>query len=125
LKKAKPESPIEIVIIIRPNCLKVDKAMIFFKSNSKFVPRPAINIANLETNNKIVFSQHLKEGLERINKKAPAVTKVNLYRYVYVLHPIQFSILFLTSPCDTTEQDTIHSVSHNTLVWFHIIQGYS
>ena len=28
---------------------------------------------------------------------------------------------FLTSPYDTTEQDTIHSVSHNTLVWFHII----
>ena len=37
-KKAKPERPIEIVIIIRPNCLKVDKAVTFFKSNSKFAP---------------------------------------------------------------------------------------
>jgi hypothetical protein len=43
-----------------------DKAMILFKPNSKFAPRPATNIVNPETNNKIVFSQHLKEGLKRI-----------------------------------------------------------
>jgi len=30
-KKAKPERPIEIVIIMRPNCLKVDKAIILLK----------------------------------------------------------------------------------------------
>ena len=37
-KKTKPKRPIEIVIIIRRNCLKVDKAVTFFKSNSKFAP---------------------------------------------------------------------------------------
>jgi hypothetical protein len=67
MKKAKPDKPIEIVIIIRPNCLKVDKAIIFFQSNSKFAPRPAINIVNPEINNKIVLSQHLKGGLKRIS----------------------------------------------------------
>jgi hypothetical protein len=52
MKKTNPERPIEIVIIIRPNCLKVDKAIILFKSHSKLAPRPAINIVNPETNNK-------------------------------------------------------------------------
>ena len=52
MQKAKPGRPIEIVIIIRPNCLKVDKAMIFLKTNSKFAPSPAINMVNPETNNK-------------------------------------------------------------------------
>jgi hypothetical protein len=62
-KKAKPERPIEIFIIIRPNCLKVDKTIILFKSNSKFAPRPAINIVNPEINNKIMFNQYPKAGL--------------------------------------------------------------
>jgi hypothetical protein len=52
---AKPERPIEIVI--RPNCLKVDKAIILLKSNSKLAPSPAINMVNPETNNKITFNQ--------------------------------------------------------------------
>jgi len=56
-KKNRPERPIEIVIIIRPNCSKVDKAIILFKSNSKFAPRPAINIVNPETNNKTTFNR--------------------------------------------------------------------
>jgi len=43
-EKSKPERPIEMVMIIRPNCLRVDKVIIFFKSNSKLAPRPAINI---------------------------------------------------------------------------------
>jgi hypothetical protein len=34
-KKANPERPIEIVIIVRPNCLKVDNEIILFKSNSQ------------------------------------------------------------------------------------------
>ena len=55
-KKAKLERPIEIVIIIRPKCLKVDKVTILLKSNSKFAPRPAINIVNSETKNKIIFN---------------------------------------------------------------------
>ena len=56
-KKAKLEIPIEIIIIIRTNCSKVDKAIILFKSNSKLAPRPTINIVNPETNNKIIFNQ--------------------------------------------------------------------
>jgi hypothetical protein len=34
--KSKPEIPIEIALIMRPNYLKVNKAIILFKSNSKF-----------------------------------------------------------------------------------------
>jgi len=45
-KKTKLERPIEIAIIVRPNCLNVDKAIILFKSHSKFGPGPAINIVN-------------------------------------------------------------------------------
>jgi len=56
-KKAKPERLTEVVVIIRRNCLKVDKAIILFKPNSKFAPRPAINIVNTESNNKITFNQ--------------------------------------------------------------------
>ena len=56
-KKGKPERPIEIVTIIRPNWLKVDRAIILLKSNSKLAPRPAINIVNPEINNKITFNQ--------------------------------------------------------------------
>jgi len=37
--------------------LKVDKAIILLKSNSKLAPSPAINIVNPETNNKITFNQ--------------------------------------------------------------------
>ena len=51
-KKAKPERPIETVIVIRPNCLTVDKAMIILKSYSKLAPRPAINVVNPEINNR-------------------------------------------------------------------------
>ena len=35
----------------------VDKAIIFFKSFSKFAPNPAINIVKLEINNKNLFNQ--------------------------------------------------------------------
>ena len=67
-KKAKPERPIEIVIIIRPNCLTVDKAIIILKSYSKLAPRPAINIVKPEINNKKIFNHIPKEGLKRISK---------------------------------------------------------
>ena len=75
-KKANPANPKDMILIIKPNCLKVDKAMIFFKSNSKLAPIPAINIVNLEINNKKVFKDIPKEGLKRINKYTPAVTNV-------------------------------------------------
>jgi len=45
------------VIIISPNYLKVDKAIILLKSNLEFAPRPAINTVNPETNNKTTFNQ--------------------------------------------------------------------
>jgi hypothetical protein len=51
-KIAKLERPIEIVLITGPSCLRVDKAIILLKSNSKLAPRPAINIVNPEINNK-------------------------------------------------------------------------
>lgn len=35
---------IPILIIIRPSCLRVDRAMIFFMSHSVVALRPAINI---------------------------------------------------------------------------------
>jgi hypothetical protein len=38
-----------------------DSAIIFIKSNSKFAPKPAINIVSPETNNKITFNQKLKK----------------------------------------------------------------
>ena len=57
MEKSQPERQIEVVIIIRRNCLEVDKAIILFKTNSKFATRPAINIVNPETNNKITFNQ--------------------------------------------------------------------
>ena len=44
--------PMDKIIIIKPNWLSVDKAIIFFKSNSKFAPNPAINIVKPEINNK-------------------------------------------------------------------------
>jgi hypothetical protein len=53
MKETKPERPTETVIIIRPSCLKVDKAIILLKSYSKLAPRPAINIVSPETNNKL------------------------------------------------------------------------
>ena len=66
MKNARLERPIEIVIIIRPSCLKVDKEIIFFKSYLKFAPIPARNLVNPETNSKITFKQKLKEGLKFI-----------------------------------------------------------
>jgi hypothetical protein len=57
-KNAKPERPIEIVmIIIRPNWLRADRAKILLKSNSELAPRPTINTVNPEINNKITFNQ--------------------------------------------------------------------
>jgi len=46
---------------VPPTCLKVDKAIIFSKSYSKFDPRPAVNIVNPEINKK-TFNKEPKEG---------------------------------------------------------------
>jgi hypothetical protein len=37
-------NPIAKILIINPNWLKVERAIIFFKSNSKLAEAPAINI---------------------------------------------------------------------------------
>lgn len=76
-KKAKLYSPKDKILIIKPNCLNVDRAIIFFKSNSKFAPNPAINIVILPTNNKIIIKFPDNKQLNRISKYTPAVTKVD------------------------------------------------
>lgn len=53
MKKAKSLLPKRKITIIIPNCLKVEGAIIFFRSNSKFAHAPAINIVSREINNKI------------------------------------------------------------------------
>ena len=45
------------VLIIKPNCLSVDKAIIFLRSYSKFASNPAINIVKPEINNKNLFNE--------------------------------------------------------------------
>lgn len=67
------------LIIMTPNCLSVDKAIIFFKSFSKFAAIPAISRVNTETNriegwNIWVFD---KNGKKRIKRNTPAVTSVD------------------------------------------------
>ena len=56
---------------MRPDCLKVDKAINLLKSNSKLAPSSAINKVNPETNNKTIFNQQLKEGLKRVRYAIP------------------------------------------------------
>jgi hypothetical protein len=57
------------VIIIRPNCLKVDKAINFLKSYSEVAPRPVINTVKPEIKNKKIFNHKPKEGLKRMSKE--------------------------------------------------------
>lgn len=76
-KNASLANPIAKILIIKPSWLKVDNAIIFFKSYSKLAPNPAINIVNPEINNKKIFNQLLKDLLNRINKYTPAVTRVD------------------------------------------------
>jgi len=65
-KKAISTKPIEIVIIITPNCLKVDKAITFFKSISKLALTPDIIIVIIEIINNINLTPN--NSLKRINK---------------------------------------------------------
>jgi hypothetical protein len=68
MKKSHANRPIETALIIKPNCLKVDKAIIFLKSYSKLAPKPAINIVKPETTRRKIHNRSLKVGLNRINK---------------------------------------------------------
>lgn len=65
------------VMIIIPSCLKVESAMIFFKSCSKLAPSPAINIVT-DAISRSVFWVILSISLSliRIRRYTPAVTSV-------------------------------------------------
>lgn len=67
-----------MLIIITPSCLKVDSAMIFFKSDSAIAAIPAIvNVATEQIKRHVVKYWDInKNGENRINRKTPAVTKV-------------------------------------------------
>jgi len=76
-KKTNFENPKDKILIINPNCLKVDNAIIFFKSNSKLAQIPAINIVSPPINKRIDPNKEFNiKILKRINKYTPAVTKV-------------------------------------------------
>ena len=69
--------PIPKINIIIPNCLSVDKAIIFFISISPIAVKPAIIIVIIPINNKIylIFISIIIKFI-RINKYTPAVTSV-------------------------------------------------
>merc|ERR1711944_15472 len=75
MEKDKIGFPIPKIIIITPNCLKVDKAIIF--SISIIAVIPAITIVNMPIKNKY-FLKFISIIIIfiRINKYTPAVTKV-------------------------------------------------
>lgn len=61
-----------------PNCLRVDRAMIFFISISDIAINPAINIVTVavRSSNLLKEGDLFKVGENRIKRKTPAVTKV-------------------------------------------------
>ena len=60
---------------IKPNCLSVEYAISFFISHSKFAINPAISIVIIDKTNK-TEKHKVMDKLNRINKKTPAVTRV-------------------------------------------------
>lgn len=64
--------------IITLNCLKVDRAIVFFRSLSWLAATAAINIVNAETKRRLGLkkSHADKEEWNRIKRKIPAVTRV-------------------------------------------------
>jgi hypothetical protein len=77
-KKAKSGKFIAKLNIITLNCLNVDKAIIFFKSNSFVALSPAISIVREEEINRSVENRLMEEYKfeNRIRRKTPAVTSV-------------------------------------------------
>ena len=67
------------LIIITPNCLSVDKAMIFFKSFSRFAAIPAMRRVRTEMNRMEGLNVWVldKNGKKRIKRNTPAVTSVD------------------------------------------------
>lgn len=74
-KKPKTTNPKEIDLIIKPNWLKVDRAITFFKSHSKLAITPAKIKVNKATTNKVPLKIR-NTSKNRIVKKIPAVTNV-------------------------------------------------
>ena len=70
--------PIPKIIIMIPNWLRVDRAMIFFMSISNIAVIPAIIIVNIPKapRNFLMFISMIIKFI-RINKYTPAVTKVD------------------------------------------------
>lgn len=78
-KNARDGKFIASLNIITPSWLNVERAMIFFKSNSFVALRAAINIVREEVNKRIKENSGivLYKFLNRMSKKTPAVTKVD------------------------------------------------
>lgn len=77
-KKVKSGRPKARLIIITPNCLRVDKAIIFLISDSAIAAIPAIINVQVAENKSAGQKKGLKDkkGKNRTNKKTPAVTSV-------------------------------------------------
>lgn len=76
--KARRGIPRPKLAIITPNCLKVERAIIFLRSHSVRALRPAINIVK-EAEIRRNGENHWKDwryGKKRITRKIPAVTRV-------------------------------------------------
>lgn len=67
-----------IAAIIIPNCLRVDKAIIFFMSHSVVALNPAIRVVETATNSNKGENHHEEDrkSKNRISRKTPAVTSV-------------------------------------------------
>ena len=66
------------VIIITPNCLRVERAIIFFMSISNIAVNPAIIIVNVPININPVERTEVETNIFiRISKYTPAVTRVD------------------------------------------------
>ena len=76
-KNAKFHIPHPKVVIITPNCLRVERATIFFISISTMAVIPAISIVaapKAKTTKEV--ADFLRRGRKRINRYTPAVTRV-------------------------------------------------
>lgn len=61
-KKAKLGKPNPILLIITPNCLSVERAIIFFKSHSAIAFIPAMNIVNVALKRRRVLNRGVWES---------------------------------------------------------------
>ena len=70
--KQRDRAPKPKEVTIRPNCLSVERAIIFFVSHSSEAAKPAIKVVKIPT-----FRSKVEiRGQKRNNRYTPAVTKV-------------------------------------------------